>query len=99
MNYILPLALLVSGAVTAASDHPWYAGARLGDAHFSDFANNNQHPENQDQNDLAGGIFLGYNYKAWFAVEADYTYLGEAEFGNNNSVEQQGVDIVSKFTW
>ncbi|WP_232784894.1 OmpA family protein [Psychromonas sp. MB-3u-54] len=99
MNYILPLALLVSGAVTAASDNPWYAGARLGGAHYSDFTNNNWNPENQDQNDLAGGIFLGYNYKSWFAVETGYTYLGEAEFGNNNSVEQQGVDIVSKFTW
>ncbi|ABM02543.1 OmpA/MotB domain protein [Psychromonas ingrahamii 37] len=102
MNYILPLALLVSGAATAATEateNPWYTGARLGGAHYSDFAENIWTPDNQDQNDLAGGIFLGYNYKPWLAVETGYTYLGEAQFGNNRSVEQQGIDLVGKFTW
>jgi len=102
MKYILPLALLVSGAATAetdATDNPWYVGARLGAAHYSDFANSSWKQNNQDQDDIAGGVFLGYNYSSWFAVETGYTYLGEAEVVNNNSVEQQGIDLVSKFTW
>ncbi|HEY7865119.1 MAG TPA: OmpA family protein [Psychromonas sp.] len=102
MNYILPLALLVSGAATAASElteNPWYVGARLGGAHYSDFANNKWKENNQDQDDIAGGVFAGYNYSSWFAVETGYTYLGETEITKNNSVEQQGIDLVSKFTW
>ncbi|MFT6926480.1 MAG: OOP family OmpA-OmpF porin [Psychromonas sp.] len=102
IKYMLPLALLVSGAATAASElteNPWYAGARLGGAHYSDFANNEWKENEQDKNDIAGGVFVGYNYSSWFAVETGYTYLGEAEIAHNNSVELQGIDLVSKFTW
>ncbi len=31
---VLPLALLVSGAVNAATDNPFYAGARLGNSFY-----------------------------------------------------------------
>ena len=102
INYILPLALLVSGAATAASElteNPWYVGARLGGAHYSDFANNKWKENNQDKDDIAGGVFVGYNYSSWFAIVTGYTYLGEAEITHNSSVEQQGIDLVSKFTW
>jgi hypothetical protein len=39
MNYLLPLALLASGAVNAAdqSENPWYVGAKLGGTHVSNF--------------------------------------------------------------
>jgi OmpA-OmpF porin, OOP family len=102
VNYVLPLALLVSGAANAATytaDNPWYAGARLGGTHYSDFENNQFKPIDQDDDDVAGGVFVGYNFLPWFAVETGYTYLGEADFGNNSSVEQQGIDLVGKFTW
>ncbi len=34
---ILPLALLLSGVVHAATDNPWYAGARIGGTNFDSF--------------------------------------------------------------
>jgi OmpA-OmpF porin, OOP family len=102
VNYVLPLALLVSGAANAATytaDNPWYAGARLGGTHYSDLTNNNVKSNSQDDDDVAGGVFVGYNFVPWFALETGYTYLGEADFGANGSVKQQGIDLVSKFTW
>lgn len=98
INYILPLALLTSGAVNAAGENPWYAGARLGGTHYSDFSDSSFNTNNLDKNDFGGGVFAGYNFKPWFAIESGYTYLGEAKFDNLGSIEQQGIDLVGKFT-
>lgn len=98
ISYILPLALLASGAVQAATENPWYAGARLGGTHYSDFSNKDVRAAHEDKDDFVGGAFIGYNFKPWFAMESGYTYLGEAQFDNGGSIEQQGVDLVGKFT-
>ena len=99
MNYILPVALLLSGTVNATTDNPWYAGARLGGAHYSDLSSSQLDSNQLEKDDWAGGVFLGYNIKPWLAIKTGYTYLGEAEFNTVGSVEQQGIDLVGKFTW
>ncbi len=102
INYVLPLALLVSGAVQAEqNENPWYAGARLGGTHYSDFSNL---PPNTDvdKDDFGGGAFLGYNITPWLALETGYTYLGNPDVnadGTEGSIEQQAIDLVGKFTW
>ncbi|WP_028863061.1 outer membrane beta-barrel protein [Psychromonas aquimarina] len=102
VNYILPVALLFSGAVTAASENPWYAGARLGGTYYNDLSSNMLDANTLDKNDVGGGVFLGYNFVPWFALETGYTYLGKmgpAEIENMGSIKQQGMDLVGKFTW
>lgn len=102
IKYIIPLALVFAGTAHAATENAWYAGGRLGGTHYSDFSNL---PTGVavDKNDWGGGIFFGYNISPWFAVETGYTYLGEAEaqadFIDSASIEQQGIDLVGKFTW
>ncbi len=97
INYVLPLALLVSGALQAEqSENPWYAGARIGGTHYSDFANG---PAGVDKDDFGGGAFLGYNVSRWFALETGYTYLGDPDVNGSGSIEQQAIDLVGKFTW
>ena len=73
---VLPLALLVSGAVNAATENPFYVGARAGGVHYADFdaktGNVHTNPSQEasiDKDDFAGGIFMGYNVTPWFAIE------------------------------
>ncbi|CAG22515.1 OmpA family protein [Photobacterium profundum] len=99
MNYILPLALLISGVVNAATENPWYAGARVGGTSYSGLSIDSRSSD-IDKEDWGGGAFLGYNIVPWFAVEGGYTYLGEMDFkADDASIEQQGLDLVGKFTW
>ncbi|WP_297481790.1 OmpA family protein [uncultured Photobacterium sp.] len=108
---VLPLALLVSGAVNAATENPFYAGARAGGVHYSDFDAktgdahiNPSQAISIDKDDFAGGIFMGYNVTPWFAVETGYTWLGEVTLKNDDhhdagKIEQQVIDLVGKFTY
>lgn len=99
MNYILPLALLISGVANAATENPWYAGARVGGTSYSGLSIDSRSSD-VDKEDWGGGVFLGYNIVPWFAVEGGYTYLGEMDFeADDASIEQQGIDLVGKFTW
>ncbi len=61
---VLPLALLVSGAVNAATVNPYYVGARAGGVHYADFdaktGNDHWNPSQVtsiDRDDLAGWYF------------------------------------------
>ncbi|KJG09519.1 hypothetical protein C0W96_01050 [Photobacterium kishitanii] len=104
---VLPLALLVSGAVNAATVNPYYVGARAGGVHYADLdaktGNDHWNPSQVtsiDRDDLAGGIFMGYNVTPWFAVETGYTWLGEVKLKEANAkVKQQAIDLVGKFTY
>ena len=108
---VLPLALLVSGAVNAATVNPYYVGARAGGVHYADFdakeGNTHINPSQElpiDKDDFAGGIFMGYNVTPWFAVETGYTWLGEVTLKGDKhhdlgKVEQQAIDLVGKFTY
>ncbi|WP_369525922.1 outer membrane beta-barrel protein [Photobacterium leiognathi] len=109
---ILPLALLISGAVNAATENPFYAGVRAGGVHYADFdakQANGLHfnPSDRydiDRDDFAAGLFMGYNVTPWFAIEGGYTWLGEVTLKqdddhNNGKVEQQAIDLVGKFTY
>ena len=94
---VLPLALLVSGAVNAATDNTFYAGARLGNS-FYDL----KHSEgiNLDNENLAGGVFMGYKVTPWFALETGYTHLGSTTVeGTDAKVRIQGADILAKFSY
>lgn len=90
------IALLISGAAQAATDNPWYAGARLGMSDFSDLGGALQ----ADGNNLAGGLFMGYQSAPWLALEAGYTHLGKTDLkGYAGGYEAHGVDIVGKFSY
>ncbi|HIF9118792.1 TPA: OmpA family protein [Photobacterium damselae] len=96
---ILPLALLVSAAANAATDNPFYAGARIG-ASIYDTGSNSY---SVDDKNLAGGAFLGYQIAPWFAVEAGYTHLGSATRTEGPATgakfRTQGADIVGKYSY
>ncbi|PSV10025.1 OmpA family protein [Photobacterium leiognathi] len=110
---ILPLALLISGAVNAATENPFYAGARLGGVHYADFDNktagtnwnfSKEASDSIDRDDFAAGLFMGYNVTPWFAIEGGYTWLGEVtlkgdDAHNFGKVEQQAIELVGKFTY
>ncbi|MCD9518582.1 OmpA family protein [Photobacterium phosphoreum] len=104
---VLPLALLVSGAVNAATVNPFFVGARAGGVHYADFdakiGNDHWNPSHStsiDKDDFAGGIFMGYNVTPWFAVETGYTWLGEVKLKEANAkIKQQAIDLVGKFTY
>ncbi|HIF9178756.1 TPA: OmpA family protein [Photobacterium damselae] len=96
---ILPLALLVSAAANAATDNPFYAGARIG-ASIYDTGSNSY---SVDDKNLAGGAFVGYQIAPWFAVEAGYTHLGSATRIEGEDIgakfRTQGADIVGKYSY
>jgi OOP family OmpA-OmpF porin len=94
---VLPLALLISGAVHAATDNPWYVGARVGGTTF-DNLDGVIKGQNVDKDDWGGGVFVGYNFNSWFGLEGGYTYLGQADYGSDG-FEVQGIDLVGKFTY
>lgn len=92
--------LLVAGnAVASNHDNPWYVGGRIGATHYSDFEQSQSGRENKDNDDIGGGLFLGFNINDWFAIETGYTYLGEFEIGDNASVINHAGEVVGKFTW
>ncbi|WP_256383775.1 OmpA family protein [Photobacterium toruni] len=93
---VLPLALLVSGAVNAATDNPFYAGARLGNS----FYNIKDSAINLDNTNLSGGVFAGYQITPWFAGEVGYTNLGSASVTNGQGkFTAQGADLVGKYSY
>ncbi|KLV04229.1 membrane protein [Photobacterium aquae] len=94
---VLPLALLVSGAVQAATDNPWYVGARVGGTSFSSLDGVIENVD-AEKDDWGGGAFIGYNFTPWFALEGGYTYLGQLDFANDG-YEVQALDLVGKFTY
>ncbi|MEJ2765004.1 OmpA family protein [Photobacterium sp. MCCC 1A19761] len=98
---LIPLALLVSGAVHAATENPWYAGARIGGTNYDNFDKALDGEEsNFGKDDWGGGVFLGYQQNSWLSWEGGYTYLGQADYNNGGGgVEVQGIDLVGKFTW
>ncbi|MGF1786888.1 OmpA family protein [Photobacterium swingsii] len=102
LTYVLPLALLISGAAHAVSDNPWYAGARIGGTHYNNFEGIIKGADDQlDKDDFGGGVFVGYNFVPWFALEGGYTHLGKlkSKVDGGGSFETQGIDLVGKFTW
>ena len=94
---ILPLALLISGAVQAGTENPWYVGARVGGTTF-DNLDGALKGQDLDKDDWGGGLFIGYNVTPWFGLEAGYTYLGQADY-LNDGFEVQGIDLLGKFTY
>ncbi|MGF1684012.1 OmpA family protein [Photobacterium minamisatsumaniensis] len=94
---LLPLAILISGTVQAATENPWYVGARVGGTSF-DSVDGALKGQNLDKDDWGGGVFIGYNVNSWFGLEGGYTYLGQADY-SNDGFEVQGLDFVGKFTY
>ncbi|WP_036825620.1 outer membrane beta-barrel protein, partial [Photobacterium sanctipauli] len=94
---LLPLAILISGTLQAATDNPWYVGARIGGTSF-DSVEEPLKGQDLDKDDWGGGVFIGYNVNSWFGLEGGYTYLGQADYANDG-FEVQGLDFVGKFTY
>ncbi|UJF17308.1 outer membrane beta-barrel protein [Vibrio sp. SS-MA-C1-2] len=101
---VLPLTLLLTFPAAASNDFNWYSGLRVGGTHFSNACELGN--ESCDKDDIGGGLYLGYNFTDYFALETGYTYLGEAELSphsdkyGNPSVDYkaQTIDLVGKFS-
>ncbi|MCD9464103.1 OmpA family protein [Photobacterium phosphoreum] len=97
---VLPLTLAISNIVNAATDDPFYAGARVGVSHISDMDKAVTDVTGFNNDNFAGGIFMGYQITPWFAVEGGYTHLGNAKLKDvHGSYEAQGGDLVGKFSY
>ncbi len=94
---VLPLTALMAFSAIAEESQPWYVGARVGNAHFTDAAYSDIY-KFDDRDSIAGGVFLGYNIKPWFAIEGGYTKLGEAK-QTGVTWDIDGFDIVGKASW
>ncbi|WP_087016524.1 OmpA family protein [Thaumasiovibrio subtropicus] len=94
---VLPLTALMAFSAIAEQSQPWYVGARVGNAHYTDAAYNDVF-KFEDRDSIAGGVFFGYNFKPWFAIEAGYTDLGEAKL-SGVTWDIDGFDIVGKASW
>ncbi|WP_027251106.1 OmpA family protein [Photobacterium halotolerans] len=97
----VPLAIFLSGSVVAATENPWYFGARVGGTHFNNFdgAIDGQKSD-YGQDDWGGGVFLGYQFSPLVGLEGGYTYLGEADYDlGSGGFEAYGLDLVAKLTW
>lgn len=91
--------LFVGNSVASAQDTPWYAGARIGATHYSNFDNTQSSGNLKGDVNFSGGLFLGYNINDWFALETGYTHLGKIEVTNDTEIKNQAFDLVGKFTW
>ena len=93
-------ALLFAGnSIASNHENPWYAGARIGATHYSDFSQNLSTNDGIDDDNFGGGLFLGYNFNDWFALETGYTHLGKIETDNDADISHQALELVGKFTW
>jgi len=90
--------LFVGSSVATAEDNPWYVGAKIGTAHYSDFETNDPSTGVKNNDELAGGVFLGYNINEWFALETGYTYLGKIEVDDTSDISNEALELVGKFT-
>nr|WP_086937948.1 OmpA family protein [Thaumasiovibrio occultus] len=94
---VLPLAALVTFGAVASEFNPWYAGARIGNAHYTR-AFQGDVLGYDDRDDFAGGVFFGYRVRPWLALEGGYTDLGEVKL-NGGGWAYSGFDAVLKPTW
>lgn len=81
---LIYLALLPLSFSTLASDMPsdspfqsyWYAGAGLGQGHYSNGSNPQSYDSVRDR--FAGSVYLGYQVNPYLAPELSYQFLGSA---------------------
>ena len=98
--FVLPLTLTMSYATHAATDNPFYTGVRAGISHISNMDKTVTDVTAFDNDNFAGGVFIGYQVTPWFAVEGGYTHLGNAKLTDiNGSYEAQGADLVGKLSF
>ncbi|WP_413112842.1 OmpA family protein [Thaumasiovibrio sp. DFM-14] len=95
---VFSLTTLMAFSVTAAQDQPFYAGARIGNAHYTDAKYDNVFSFD-DRNSVAGGAFLGYNFTPYFAFEGGYTYLGKGKLSEGRTWEADGIDLLGKLSY
>ena len=68
---------LTDTRIQQSTEPTWYLGAKLGASSFAGGCES--HSEACENDSLAGGIFGGYFFTNHWALEAGYSYLGEAE--------------------
>ncbi|KPU83244.1 hypothetical protein JI57_01940 [Psychromonas sp. PRT-SC03] len=100
IKYALPLALLVSSSAFAAhTDNDWYTGLRVGATDYTDFTGPSNDSTSAIDANVGAGIFVGYNFTNWFALEGGYTYLGEMKNNDDLGITTNTIELVTKFTW
>ena len=65
------LALLMPFAAAQAAEPGFYVGGKVGAASYDD--------EFLDEDDTSFGLYLGWRFNEWFAIEGDYTSFGDIE--------------------
>lgn len=106
LRVLLSLAGLATLPLAHAAnvDEPGYFGAKVGWSDFynqdlaSDLTNGNIH--NKDR--VGGGVYGGYQFNDWFALEGGYDYLDKVDvdygLNQNAKIKFQGVQLSGKFS-
>ncbi|WDF90153.1 porin OmpA [Aeromonas hydrophila] len=78
---LLVSGLLAANAQAAGQDNTWYGGAKLGWSNFYGIDENNNLTLNNETNDALGaGLFVGYQVNKILGVEYGYDYLGKYKY-------------------
>ncbi|MGL6070171.1 porin OmpA [Craterilacuibacter sp.] len=91
-------------AHAANLDEPGYFGAKVGwsDFYNQDLANGLTNANIRDKDRVGGGVYGGYQFNDWFALEGGYDYLDkvEVDYGLSQSakVKFEGVQLSGKFS-
>ncbi|MXR37535.1 porin OmpA [Craterilacuibacter sinensis] len=107
LRVLLSLAGLATLPLAHAAnvDEPGYFGAKVGwsDFYNKEFASGLQDGHNSNNDKVGGGVYGGYQFNDWFALEGGYDYLGKLKVDNASGLEMgkarfQGVQLSGKFS-
>lgn len=94
----------LSVAHAAPQSNTWYSGAKLGWSNYqassNDFASSDI--TNKKRDDVGGGVFAGYQFNNWFALEGGYDYLGKLKYDTatgSDKLQSQGLQLAGKFSY
>ncbi len=78
----------------------FYVGGRLGWGHFQDACDSNADECNEDT--FGGGVYAGYQFNDWLALEAGVTDYGKVDAtynGSRVSADAYGAELSAKFSY
>lgn len=92
---LLPVALLsmLLPVAAQAADQGWYVGGKIGAASYED--------NRLDEDDTSFGVYGGYQFNPYFAVEGQYTNFGDIEGSltppdlGTGSVEPESIGVAA----
>lgn len=95
ISFLTVLALLPMIAQAHVASDGLYAGANVGWSKFND----NYFTSGHSQDALGVSGFVGYQFSPWFSLESGVTSLGSAKGNDGLTMDVQGINLSSKFTY